>query len=67
MIWLLTMCLLTAIFTVGLTGRYKDEIIELKQQLMDKDKEWQEQMYELMTKHAEQIDALKARIKNGRS
>jgi len=55
MTWLLTMCLLTAIFTVGLTGKYKDEIIDIKEEKLKNDEEWQKKIFEVMSEYNEEI------------
>lgn len=55
MVWLVTLMLFTAIFTVALTGKYKDETIELKQELLNNDEEWQEKMFETVSEYHQQI------------
>lgn len=62
MIWLLSMALLTAIFTVGLTGKYKDEVIELKEKLDQNDKEWQEEFYQLINEHQDELLKLREEL-----
>ena len=62
MIWLLSLALLTAIFTVGLTGRYKDQVVELKEKLNENDEEWQEKMFEVMNDYQNEINNLENQL-----
>lgn len=63
MIWLLSLLLLSTIFTVALTGRYKDQNIELQQKLMDNDQEWHDKMFEVMNDYQYEIDELRKQLK----
>ena len=65
--WLLALAMFTTIFTVALTGRYKDEIIELKDKLRTNDEEWQEKLFEVMHEHSLEVEALEQTINKYRS
>lgn len=56
--WLLALAMMTTIFTVGLTGRYKDENIELQQELLDSESKHNAEVYKIKIKYETKIAAL---------
>ena len=67
MIWLLSLAMLTTIFTVALTGRYKDQVVELQQKLIDNDEKWNQEVFKLMSSHHAEIARLEMELKTYRS
>lgn len=66
MIWLISLAMLTTIFTVALTGRYKDQVIDLKQKLIDNDEKWNKEVFDLMNEHHVELERLEKELRTYR-
>ena len=47
--WLVSLIVLTYVFTTAFTNKYQERIIDLKQELLDKDEQWQKEMFKQMS------------------
>lgn len=53
--WLISLIVLTYVFTTAFTNKYHEQNLELRQQLLDKDEEWQQEMFKQMSIFNSQI------------
>ena len=53
MTWLIILILLTFCFTVGLTARYRELIVELKEQRLQDEKDFHVELMELLRENSE--------------
>lgn len=69
MTWLLMLLLLTSLFTLALTTKYRDMLYDEKEARLDDEKEfrkkeqaWQEELYRTLVEKNEHIDNLEKQI-----